>query len=371
MSYLGEEIPKLGFGLLRLPRLADETVDLEQTIKMVDLFMENGFTYYDTARGYKDSEVTIRKALVDRYPRESYVFADKCAAWMSAKNAEEAKQEFYTSLEVTGVGYFDYYMLHNVGSYRTKVFDDYGMWDFIAERKAEGLIKHIGCSIHDEGAFVDEILTKHPDMEYVQLQLNYMDWEDAIIQSRLCYEAAMKHGKPVIVMEPLKGGSLNFIPDTAKAILNECRPDMSVASWAIRFAASLPGIITVLSGMSTLEQMQDNISYMKEFEPLSDEERAALAAAIEEISKVERIPCTACRYCEKVCPQQIPIADIIAVRNTHSQFNYLTRSKGIYGRETRNKAKGSDCIKCGACVRACPQKINVVETLEEIVALFE
>ncbi|MDR1060212.1 MAG: aldo/keto reductase, partial [Clostridiales bacterium] len=270
MDYLGKEIGKLGFGLMRLPMAGDE-VDMEQTIKMVDLFMEKGFTYFDTAYGYINgkSEVAAGKALVERYPRESFQLATKLPAWAGAKTAQEARDMFWTSLERTGAGYFDFYLLHNLGAGRTEAFDKFGIWDFLREQKREGRIRHLGFSLHASADYLDEMLNLHPDMEFVQLQINYADWRSSTVQSEKCFEVARKHGKPVIVMEPVKGGALAKIPEAAASVLKQANPAASLPSWAIRFAASLDGVITVLSGMSTLAQMEDNLSCMERFAPLS------------------------------------------------------------------------------------------------------
>lgn len=279
-SYLGENIPKLGFGLMRLP-MDGGRIDLERTQEMVDRFISEGFSYFDTAYGYNDgqSEAVAKKALVDKYPRDRFLLATKLPAWAGAKSREEAEQMFYTSMERTGAGYFDFYLLHNLGEERTHFFDDYGIWDFLQERKKEGLIRHLGFSIHDKADVLDRILREHPEMEFVQLQINYADWEDSNIQSRKCYEVARKHGKPIIIMEPVKGGTLADPPEKVKAILKAADETASPSSWAIRFAASLDGVITVLSGMSNMEQMEDNLSYMKEFSPLSEEEQEVIRRA--------------------------------------------------------------------------------------------
>ena len=279
-KYLGESIPKLGFGLMRLP-MNGEKIDVEQTKKMVDKFISEGFCYFDTAYGYNDgaSEAAAKEALVDRYPREKFLLATKLPAWAGAKSREEAEQMFYTSLERTGAGYFDFYLLHNLGEERTHFFDDYDIWNFLQERKKEGLIRHLGFSMHDKADVLDRILTEHPEMEFVQLQINYADWEDPTIESRKCYEVARKHGKPVIIMEPVKGGTLANPPKEVTDILKTADAEASPSSWAIRFAASLDGVITVLSGMSNMEQMEDNTSYMKEFAPLSEDEQKVIAKA--------------------------------------------------------------------------------------------
>lgn len=372
MSYLGENIPKLGFGFMRLPMIG-ENVDIEQVKEMVDLFMGKGFTYFDTAFGYGagKSEEAIKAAIVDRYPRESFQIATKLPAWVAA-NEKEAKEMFTTSLRRTGAGYFDFYLLHNVGASRKKMFDDYGIWDYVMKLKEEGLIRHVGFSFHDKADVLDQVLTEHPEMEFVQLQLNYADWESECIQSRKCYEVALKHNKPIVIMEPVKGGVLANPADNIRKILEDANPKASLASWAIRFAASLNNVITVLSGMSTLDQMKDNLSFMEHFTPLSIEEKEVVEKARYELSLIPSIPCTSCEYCIKGCPKNIKIPDFFNAMNRNMIFGDFDGAKFGYDLTIKfGSAKASACIACGNCEAVCPQQIAIIDTLKEAVKLYE
>lgn len=365
MAYLGENIKKLGFGLMRLPQ-KDGVIDVEQTKTMVDRFMDAGFTYFDTAWAYAGSEDAIRQALVERYPRDSFQLATKNAAWINCKTREEAISQFDTSLRQTGAGYFDFYLLHNLGESRTQYFDDFDLWTWVQEKKAEGLIRHVGFSFHSTPEELDAILTAHPEMEFVQLQINYADWDYPAVQSRRCYEVARAHGKPVIIMEPVKGGMLANPPESVQEILRSAEPDMSIPSWAIRFAANLEGVITVLSGMSNVEQMEDNLSYMKDFTGLSDSEKETLKKAQEEIHRIPMVPCTTCNYCAKVCPMHIGIS------GTFTAMNYLTLYHDLPAAKHQEEwlvgghglKPASECIKCGKCEKACPQHIAIRQELE-------
>lgn len=307
MSQSMNDIKKLGFGLMRLPQ-KDGKIDIVQVKQMVDRFLAEGFTYFDTAWAYAGSEDAIRQALVERYTRDRFLLATKNAAWIDCKCREDAIKQFDISLRQTGAGYFDFYLLHNLGESRTHFFDDFDLWNWIQEKKRQGLIRHAGFSFHSTPEELDALLTAHPEMEFVQLQINYADWDNPAIQSRRCYEVARKHGKPVIVMEPVKGGMLATPPAPVEQILKASDPQASNASWAIRFAADLDGVVTVLSGMSSLEQMEDNLSSMKDFKGLTPQEQKTLDAAQREINRIPLIPCTACNYCAKVCPNNIGIS---------------------------------------------------------------
>ena len=372
MLFFEKEIKKLGFGLMRLPKQGDH-IDVEQVKAMVDKFMAGGFTYFDTAWAYPGSEDAIRQALVERYPRESFQLATKNAAWIKCKTREDAVQQFETSLKQTGAGYFDNYLLHNLGEMRTHFFDDFSMWDFVKDKKAEGKIKHYGFSFHSTPEELDAILTAHPDAEFVQLQINYADWENPAIQSRGVYEVARKHGKPVIIMEPLKGGLLANPPAAVANVLKESNPAVSVASWGIRFAANLEGVLVVLSGMSDLQQMEDNISYMKDFTGLTAAQSAVIEKAREELNRIPLIPCTTCNYCAKVCPMEIGISGTFTAKNIYTLYGNkamaLHQEGWLVGGHGRKQA--INCIQCGACEGVCPQHIKIRENLAEIAELFE
>ncbi|MBO4887153.1 MAG: aldo/keto reductase [Firmicutes bacterium] len=366
-DYLGKDTFKLGFGLMRLPKNPDGSTDIPQVCEMADKFLAAGGTYFDTAYVYDEgrSEAAFKAAVVDRYPRDRFTICTKLCAWMHCHDEESAKQQFFTSLERTGAGYFDYYLLHALQRNNYHYYDDYHIWEFLQEQKEKGLVKHWGFSFHADAALLDELLTKHPEVDFVQLQINYADWENPGVESRKCWEICKKHGKPVTVMEPIKGGALaNPIP-SVKAVFDEANNGLSYASWAIRYVASMDNIITVLSGMSNLAQMEDNLSYMKDFQPLNEEEQAVIAKAQKALSEDKSIPCTACHYCTEGCPMSIPIPEIFAVRNRVLSFKPWDGGKRDYVIATTGKGKASDCIQCGQCEGACPQHLPIIELLEQ------
>ncbi|MBR2743632.1 MAG: aldo/keto reductase [Clostridia bacterium] len=374
MAFLGEDIKKLGFGLMRLPvKEGTKEIDIELTKKMADAFIEAGFTYFDTAWAYPGSEDAFRQAVVERYPRESFTIATKNAAWINCKTREEAIAQFETSLKQTGAGYFDFYLLHNLGEGRTHFFDDFDMWTFVKEKKAEGLIKHIGFSFHSTPEELREILSAHPEAEFVQLQINYGDWENPAVQSRGVYEVAREFGKPVVIMEPVKGGMLAKPPESVIDVFKAADPDASPASWALRFAADLEGVITVLSGMSNMEQIEDNINMMKGFTGLTDEQRKTVERAREELAKIPLIPCTTCNYCAKVCPKNIGISGSFTALNMYTLYGDFkaARQQESWLVIGHGKKKAAECVKCGKCEAVCPQHIKIRDELENVTKTFK
>ncbi len=369
---------KLGFGLMRLPTLSEGRddpmkqfdIDLEQMKQMVDLFLEKGFTYFDTAWMYCkfNSEKAVKAALVDRHPRESYTLATKLHSGFF-NSLEDRDKIFNQQLEKTGAGYFDYYLLHGIerGSYPH--YEKFDCFNWLRDKKAQGLVKHMGFSYHDNAQLLDEILTKYPDMEFVQLQINYLDWESQWIQSRACYETACRHNVPVIVMEPVKGGTLAQLPEEAEKLFKAKDPQASAASWAVRFAASLPNVMMVLSGMSTLEQMRDNLSYMEDFKPLTEEEKALCFKAGEIVNGQIAVPCTGCSYCTEGCPMKIAIPQYFSLYNEDMRE---AASKGWtinltnYSQLTKTHGAAGACIQCGQCEEVCPQHLPIIETLQKV-----
>ncbi len=360
---------KLGFGLMRLPRKG-LSIDIEQFSTMVDMFLDAGFTYFDTAYVYPGSEDATRKALVSRHPRESFTLATKLYA-PAAPTAAMARKQIQTSLKRTGAGYIDYYLLHTLMSSNAGKYDRLELWDWARQLKREGTIRHWGFSFHDGPELLDELLTKNPDAEFVQLQINYADWENPKVQSREIYEVARAHDKQVVIMEPVKGGKLAKPPKDVERLLKEANPTASPASWAIRFAASLPGVLAVLSGMSNIEQMADNLSFMRDFKPLDADERAVIRQAQIALGKSGIIQCTGCSYCTKGCPQQVPIPAIFAAMNEQLGNGQLDQARELYASATAAGVRASDCIACGQCEEACPQHLPVIELLAQCAETLE
>ena len=349
-----EKIKKnFGFGFMRLPMIGED-VDIPQTTKMVDAFLEAGFNYFDTAHGYINgkSELALKETLTSRYERDRYILTNKLSGNYFEKQ-EDIRPLFQSQLEACGVEYFDFYLMHALSKSRMSHYKQARAIETALELKAEGKIRHIGCSFHDKAEVLDEILTEYPQLEVVQLQFNYLDYEDEKVESRKCYEVCRKHGKPVIVMEPVKGGSLVNLPTAAQNIFDRLQGG-SNASYAIRFAAGFEGIKMVLSGMSTMEQMEDNLSYMRHFQPLNDTEREAVDRVSVILRNQGLIPCTGCRYCTEVCPQGIAIPEIFAALNAKRQDQGISPISG---------GMPGECVKCGKCEEICPQNLNIRQLL--------
>lgn len=370
------EQKKLGFGLMRLPLTNPEdatSIDLELTKKMVDTFLEQGFTYFDTAWMYCgfQSENATKEALVSRHPRDSFTLATKLHAGF-LKTKEDRDRIFEEQRKKTGVEYFDYYLLHDVGQDHYKIYQELDCFEWIMEKKRAGLVKHIGFSYHDDAVLLDRVLTEHPEMEFVQLQINYLDWDSEGVQSRKCYEVATKHNVPVIVMEPVKGGTLANVPESVEQLFKN-HSEASVASWALRFAASLDNVWMVLSGMSNMEQLLDNLGTMRDFHALSKEEYDVVNRAVAMLNSNIEIPCTGCSYCTDGCPKKIAIPKYFSLYNADKQE---IKEKGwtpqgeYYDRLTHTFGKASDCVGCGQCEKVCPQHLPIVEHLKEVAEYF-
>lgn len=350
-----------GFGCMRLNLLDNGEVDLDNFKAMIDYYMANGFNYFDTAHGYIDykSEPAIRQCLVERYPRDSYILTDKLSEGFF-QTEEEILPLFQKQLDACGVDYFDYYLMHAQNREYFEKYQRTHAYDIVNQLIKEGKVKHLGISFHDDADALDYILTNRPEIEVVQLQFNYLDYDDPRTQSKKCYDVCVKHNKPVIVMEPVKGGRLVNLPQPAKRVLDQLG-DMSYASYAVRFAAGFDNIRMVLSGMNDLAQMQDNLSYMQDFEPLSQQEQDAVWQVADILKNQDVIPCTACEYCLGVCPMSIPIPQIFAAENDTRLYDKTMLPDYI--------ARAGECIRCGKCEHTCPQKIEIRTQLERISTL--
>lgn len=366
-----ERIKKnFGFGCMRLP-MVDGEVDQKEMNKMVDAFLEAGFNYFDTAHGYLDgkSETALRSCLTSRHPRESYVLTNKLSGGHFQKQ-EDIRPLFQSQLEACGVDYFDFYLMHAQGSRNFPKYKECRAYETAMELKEEGKIRHLGISFHDTAAVLDQILTEYPQVEVVQIQLNYMDFEDPEVQSRLCLEVCRKHGKPAIIMEPVKGGKLVNLHEKAQKVLDDLGGG-SNASYAIRFAAGQEGVMMVLSGMGNMDMMNDNLSYMKDFQPLSEKENAALEQVCQILRSIDLIPCTECRYCTEVCPQGIAIPDLFALLNAKRIFNNWNTEYYYNNISTKEGTRAKDCLECGACEGICPQHLQIRQLLKDVSKEFD
>ena len=362
---------KLGFGLMRLPKDKQGQIKLDEVQRMVDSYMERGFNYFDTAYVYEGSEEAIRQTLVEKYPRDVYTLADKLPAWKLTCQ-EDVERIFQESLNRTGVDYFDFYLLHSVEKSHYPTYEKYQCFDFIQEMKKQGKIKYMGFSFHDDADFLDKVLTEHPEIDFVQLQLNYLDWENGVIQSRRNYEVARKHHKPIVVMEPIKGGTLASFSDDIEKIYKNYAPQKSIASWALRYVASLDGVMTILSGMSNAQQMNDNLDTMTHFEKINNEEAKLIKQVTDQVLSYPTIPCTKCRYCTPGCPMHIQIPDLFTAYNSAKMYGENRRYDTYYkDHSTGDYQPAKACIACGQCESVCPQHLEIISLLKEVSEVFD
>ena len=369
MAFDTSGISKLGFGCMRFEGREDDAIDIEYTSKMIDAYMQAGGNYFDTAWAYPNSEKALRQALVERFPRDSFYIADKCVAWTCCDGPDDLEKQLQESLANLAVEYFDLYLMHNLGGTRTAKFEEYGAWEFVKGVKERGLAKHIGFSAHCTPEELEKFIADYPEAEIVQLQVNYLDWDSPSFRERECVEIARAHGLPVAVMEPVKGGLLADPPAVVREILDEAMPDDSYATAALRFAASVEGVCTTLSGMSTIEQVEDNMCAFADFKPLSAAEQYAIERAQEAMMQSGIVPCTGCDYCAKVCPQGIGISGAMTALNYYINFEdpYAANYQlGFVVRFNGGKKMPSECIRCGACEDACPQGIRILDCFDRI-----
>ena len=359
----------LGFGCMRFDGRADDTVDIAQVSEMIDCYMEAGGNYFDTAWAYPNSEKTLRKALVERHPRDSYLIASKCITWSNCTCKEDLEAQLQETLATLGIDYLDVYLMHNLGGTRTASFEKFDAWEFVKSVKERGLAKHIGFSAHCTPEELEGFIAAYPEAEIIQLQANYSDWDSPDFRERECVELAHAHGFPVIAMEPVKGGILADPPQAVRDILDEAMPDDSYATAALRFTASQPGIVVTLSGMSTLEQVQDNCRAFRDFKPLDDGELAAIDRARAALKEGGTVQCTSCDYCAKVCPLNIGISQSLAVLNHFINYGDAASAgyqMGFVVRFNAGKNMITECIRCGACEDACPQNLPILEYFDRI-----
>ena len=366
MSIDLSSMPKLGFGLMRLPE-NDGVIDHDHVCRMVDSYMKAGMNYFDTAYVYHSgkSEVEAREAIVKRYPRDSFMLATKLPAW-EIKQASDVDRLFDEQCERAGVDYFDFYLLHSIedgNNYDT--YEKYDCFSWGLKKKEEGKIKHFGFSYHGTPELLEKILNAHPETEFVQIQYNYLDRTNPLVQSQRLYEILLKRNIPMIIMEPVRGGKLANLPSSLEARFKAVQPDKSAASWALRFIGSLPGIMTILSGMSNEEQMNDNINTFVNFEPMTEEEFRVVDEVTDEFLKIPQIACTSCKYCVDGCPMNISIPDIFRTVNTLYRYPNDWRAQNYYSGLIEKSGKASDCIGCGQCEGVCPQHLPIIELLEE------
>ena len=373
MSIELNTMPKLGFGLMRLPE-RDGKIDLEQVCRMADAYLNAGLTYFDTAYVYHggNSEKIVREALAKRHARDRYTVATKLPAWCMKEEADRDRI-FGEQLERTGLTYFDFYLLHSIeDGGNGETYDRLNCWEWALEKKAKGQIRHFGFSFHGSPEYLEKLLDDHPEVEFVQIQLNYADWENPVVQSGRLYEILRRRNVPIIVMEPVKGGTLAKLTPELEARFKAIRPDASIASWALRFVASLPGVMTVLSGMSNSEQVADNLKTFCHFEPLTDAEKAAVEDVRRSIMSAEQIGCTACRYCTDGCPMNIAIPDVFRAVNTMKLYGDEFRPKAFYsGLVNQGHGRASDCVACGQCEGVCPQHLPIIELLKDASARLD
>ena len=366
------EMPKLGFGLMRLPE-KDGEIRMDEVCRMVDTYLEAGLNYFDTAYVYHGgkSEVAAREAIVKRHPRDSFYLATKLPGW-EIKKEEDVERIFNEQLERAGVDYFDFYLLHSIEDGNVGIYNKYDCFGWGLKKKEEGKIKHLGFSFHGSPELLTKVLDEHPETEFVQIQLNYLDWNNPVVQSGKLYNILHERNIPMIIMEPVKGGTLASLKPEFEEKLKAARPDKSVASWAFRYVASLPGVMTILSGMTHEDQMEDNLATFKNFEPLSDDERAVIDDVTSKILDIPQIGCTSCRYCVDGCPKSISIPDVFRSVNTMTLYNEEFRPKAFYnGIVSSGHGRASDCIACGQCEGVCPQHLPIISLMKDAAAKLD